>query len=54
MATGEANIGRWTAEEHDAFVQGLNLYGRDWKAVAALVSTLALLYTQIFSCVGAL
>ena len=30
--------GRWTVEEHDAFVQGLKLYGREWKKVSSLVS----------------
>ena len=29
--------GRWTKEEHEAFVQGLKLYGREWKKVANLV-----------------
>ena len=31
------NIGRWTKMEHQAFVEGLQLYGREWKKVAKLV-----------------
>jgi hypothetical protein len=25
--------GRWTASEHEAFLEGLKLYGREWKKV---------------------
>jgi len=31
--------GRWKTEEHDLFLQGLNLYGKEWKKIAALVKT---------------
>ncbi|PNT71733.1 hypothetical protein BRADI_2g34670v3 [Brachypodium distachyon] len=30
---------RWTAEEHDRFLHALNLFGRDWKRIEALVAT---------------
>jgi len=33
------NSGRWTKEEHDTFVLGLGLYGRDWKKVATAIKT---------------
>ena len=29
--------GRWTREEHQAFLRGLAAHGREWKRVAALV-----------------
>jgi SHAQKYF class myb-like DNA-binding protein len=31
--------GRWTREEHAAFVEGLRLYGKEWKKVAKLIPT---------------
>lgn len=31
--------GRWTASEHDAFLKGLKVYGREWKKVARCIST---------------
>ncbi|GMH91918.1 hypothetical protein TrVE_jg978 [Triparma verrucosa] len=31
--------GRWTKSEHDLFLQGLTLYGRDWKLVSNLIPT---------------
>ena len=31
--------GRWTADEHMRFLQGLKLYGRNWKEIAELVRT---------------
>lgn len=31
--------GRWTAEEHEAFLRGLRVYGREWKRVAADIKT---------------
>lgn len=30
--------GRWTDEEHDLFLQGLKLYGKEWKKIASLVN----------------
>ena len=32
-----SRIGRWTEDEHERFLQGLNLYGREWKKVAEKV-----------------
>ena len=34
-----ATAGRWSAAEHAAFLQGLALYGREWKRVAADIPT---------------
>jgi SHAQKYF class myb-like DNA-binding protein len=31
--------GRWTKEEHQLFVQAMNLYGKDWKKVEKHVKT---------------
>jgi len=31
--------GRWTAAEHDAFLRGLKVYGREWKKVATYIPT---------------
>jgi SHAQKYF class myb-like DNA-binding protein len=35
----EVATGRWTAQEHDAFIRGLALYGREWKRVAQIIPT---------------
>ena len=35
----EDRTGRWTQKEHMAFLEGLNLYGRNWSKVAQLVKT---------------
>lgn len=35
----ECKSGRWTKEEHDTFLLGLGLYGRDWKKVATAIKT---------------
>lgn len=34
-----SNTGRWTKEEHETFLLGLSLYGRDWKKVATAIKT---------------
>lgn len=34
-----ASSGRWTQWEHEAFLEGLNIYGREWKKVALRIST---------------
>ena len=31
--------GRWTRDEHEAFLQGLQVYGREWKKVAQNIPT---------------
>ncbi|KAL7469912.1 hypothetical protein ACHAXS_010161 [Conticribra weissflogii] len=37
--TSENVSGRWTAEEHEAFLAGLKIYGREWKKVANCIPT---------------
>ena len=38
-ASRYGTTGRWTAQEHQAFVRGLALYGREWKRVALDIPT---------------
>ena len=38
-STVEKSTGRWTIDEHEAFVRGLSLYGREWKRVAQIIPT---------------
>lgn len=39
-STGVAfNTGRWTDEEHNRFMKGIELYGKDWKKVQQYVGT---------------
>lgn len=33
------NSGRWSLEEHQQFLDGVNLYGRSWKKIADLIPT---------------
>lgn len=33
------STGRWTREEHQLFVKGLELYGKGWKKIASLIKT---------------
>ena len=35
----EATAGRWTQQEHDLFVKGLNMYSKQWKLIADLIKT---------------
>eukprot|EP01138_Halocafeteria_seosinensis_P005231 gb/GECG01005348.1/.p1 GENE.gb/GECG01005348.1/~~gb/GECG01005348.1/.p1 ORF type:complete len:377 (+),score=53.34 gb/GECG01005348.1/:1-1131(+) len=39
MSGSQKNTGRWTQEEHEAFVEGLRLYGNRWREVKKLVPT---------------
>ena len=35
----DASAGRWTQQEHDLFVEGLNMYSKQWKLIADLIKT---------------
>ena len=37
--TQKIDKGRWRAEEHELFLQGIKLFGRDWKKIESLVGT---------------
>lgn len=34
--------GRWTKDEHDLFLKGLQMYGKDWKMITNIVKTRSL------------
>ena len=36
---GEEKVGRWTEEEHEIFLQGLQLHGKQWKTIATMIGT---------------
>jgi len=36
---GTTHTGRWTRDEHQAFLTGLRIYGREWKKVAQSIKT---------------
>jgi len=44
--TGNEHTGRWTKEEHEAFLSGLQMYGKEWKKVAARVKTRTVVQTR--------
>eukprot|EP00934_Nitzschia_sp_Nitz4_P004319 Nitzschia sp. Nitz4//scaffold93_size78505//34867//38603//NITZ4_005420-RA/size78505-augustus-gene-0.49-mRNA-1//-1//CDS//3329560288//4309//frame0 len=46
VETGQEATGRWTQEEHEAFLVGLKLYGKEWKKVAAKVGTRTVVQTR--------
>lgn len=43
---GQENTGRWSKVEHEAFLLGLQLYGREWRKVAELVQTRTVMQTR--------
>jgi SHAQKYF class myb-like DNA-binding protein len=46
VESGQEQTGRWTREEHEAFLKGLQLYGKEWKKVAAGVKTRTVVQTR--------
>jgi SHAQKYF class myb-like DNA-binding protein len=46
VPVGHEATGRWTKEEHSAFLQGLKMYGKEWKKVAAKVRTRTVVQTR--------
>lgn len=39
LESGDVKAGRWTSEEHSLFLQGLQMYNKQWKQIAELVKT---------------
>ena len=46
VETGQEHTGRWTREEHEAFLSALKMYGKEWKKVAAKVKTRTVVQTR--------
>lgn len=46
VESGKEHTGRWTKEEHDAFLSALEMYGKEWKKVAAKVKTRTVVQTR--------
>jgi SHAQKYF class myb-like DNA-binding protein len=46
VETGQEHTGRWTKEEHEAFLSALHMYGKEWKKVAAKVKTRTVVQTR--------
>ena len=46
VVTGQEHTGRWTREEHAAFLSALKMYGKEWKKVAAKVKTRTVVQTR--------
>jgi SHAQKYF class myb-like DNA-binding protein len=46
VASGRESTGRWTKQEHEKFLQGIDKYGKEWKKVAAFVKTRTVMQTR--------
>ena len=46
VESGQEHTGRWTKEEHEAFLSALQMYGKEWKKVAARVKTRTVVQTR--------
>jgi SHAQKYF class myb-like DNA-binding protein len=46
VESGREHTGRWTRDEHQKFLAALNLYGKEWKKVAAHVRTRTVVQTR--------
>ncbi|KAL3923526.1 MAG: hypothetical protein SGILL_001604 [Bacillariaceae sp.] len=46
VETGQEHTGRWTKQEHEAFLSALKMYGKEWKKVAAKVKTRTVVQTR--------
>lgn len=42
----QERTGRWSKEEHDVFLSALQLYGKDWKKIAADIKTRTVVQTR--------
>lgn len=45
-APTHAKGGRWTSDEHAAFLEGIRLYGKDWRRVAQVVGSRSAVQTR--------
>lgn len=41
-------IGRWSSDEQDLFMEGIFLFGNDWKNIADLIKSRTLAQVSIF------
>jgi len=39
QSKGSGKMGRWTPEEKERFIEGLKIYGKDWKKVERFIGT---------------
>ena len=46
VAPGMESTGRWTKQEHNQFLLGIEKYGKEWKKVAAFVGTRTVMQTR--------
>ena len=46
VEAGQEHTGRWTKEEHESFLRALQMYGKEWKKVAAKVKTRTVVQTR--------
>ncbi|KAL7572762.1 hypothetical protein ACA910_009026 [Epithemia clementina (nom. ined.)] len=46
VESGQEQTGRWTKHEHEAFLEALRMYGKEWKKVAAKVKTRTVVQTR--------
>lgn len=46
ITNGLSKGGRWTSEEHLSFLEGIRLYGKDWRRVAQVVKTRSAVQTR--------
>jgi SHAQKYF class myb-like DNA-binding protein len=46
VEAGHEHTGRWTKEEHEDFLEALQLHGKEWKKVAAKVKTRTVVQTR--------
>ena len=46
VVAGGENVGRWTKAEHGRFLEGLELYGKEWKQIASLVNSRSVVQTR--------
>jgi len=38
-AVGSQYQGRWTQEEHDKFIEGLQMFGKDWRRIEEFIGS---------------